>query len=92
MFQVDPFPPINWFEELFYSTELWGLLGPATLVTITYLATKKDKGLGLIWYLVSTLGAVLFYMPMALENAFFNWHIIFIVFGGFLVFTLEYVK
>ena len=81
---------INLFEELFYSVEIWGLLGPAVLITITYLATKKDHGLGLIWYLISTLGAFMFYMPMSIDNAFFTWHLLIIVFGGFLVFTLEY--
>ena len=90
MFQEEDF--FHLFEELFYSDELWGLLGPAALVTITYLATKKDKGLGVIWYLVSSLGAIVFYMPMSIEDPFFIWHIIIILFGGFMVFVLEYVK
>ena len=83
---------INILEELFYSVELWGLFGPALLVTITYFATKEDHGVGLIWYLISTLAAIMFYFPMALENEFFFWHIIIIMFGGFLAFTLEYFK
>ena len=80
---------INIFEELFYSTELWGFFGPALLVTITLLATKKDKGIGFIWYLVSCLGAFMFYMPMTLDNPLFKWHLLIIVFGGFLSFVLE---
>lgn len=83
---------INILEELFYSTEMWSLFGPAILVTITYFLTKKDEGVGLIWYLVSTLGAFTFYMPMSLVNAYFSFHLVIIVFGGFLAFVLEFSK
>lgn len=75
---------INWFNEIFYSTEAWGLLGPAMLVTITYLAMKKDRGLGVIWYMVSILITVNFYFEMSLTEAYFIWHIIIIILGGFI--------
>ena len=84
------FQDVNYLAELFTSTSMWSLFGPAILITITYLATKKDHGLGLIWYLVTMLGGILFYMPMALIDDYFFWHLILIMFGGFLAFVLEY--
>jgi len=71
---------------------MWSLFGPAILVTITYFAVKKDVGLGLIWYLVTSLAGFTFYLDMALINPYFFWHILIIVFGGFLVFVLEIGK
>ena len=32
--------PINWFNELFYSEELWGYLGPLALVFIGAMLTE----------------------------------------------------
>lgn len=80
---------VNYLAELFTSTSLWSLLGPAILVTIIYALGKKDRGLGFIWYMVSILIAFGFYMDLALANAYFNWHIIIIVVGGFLVWVLD---
>lgn len=83
---------VNYLSELFTSTSMWSLMGPAILVTITYFLTKEDQGLGLIWYLVSCIMAFSFYIDLSLSNAFFVWHILIIVFGGFMSFILEAIK
>ena len=54
---------INWFDELFYSTELWGYLGPLALVLIGAKLTKEDKNLGVLWYIVMLFMTLYFYLP-----------------------------
>ena len=54
---------INWFDELFYSTELWGYLGPLALVLIGAKLTHEDKNLGLLWYIVMMFMTAYFYLP-----------------------------
>ena len=53
---------INWFNELFYSVELWGWLGPLALVVIGGFLTNKDKNLGLGWYIILLMMAGTFYL------------------------------
>ncbi len=55
--------PINWFDELFYSLEMWGWFGPLTLVIIGGFLTRKDKNLGLGMYIIMLLMAGMFYLP-----------------------------
>lgn len=80
MIQTD----VNILQELFLSTEMWGLLGPAIMVTVTYLLGKKSPSLGVIWWVVSSLMAVYYYVPLALSTGEYNWHIVILILGGFL--------
>ena len=54
---------LNILEELFYSTELWGYLGPLALVIVAWYLTKKDKNLGLAIYIVFLFMVGVFYLP-----------------------------
>ena len=55
---------INILDELFYSVELWGYLGPLALVIIGGLLCKKDKNLGLAMYIIFLFMAGIFYLPL----------------------------
>ncbi len=54
---------INWFDELFYSVELWGYLGPLAMVLIGAKLTKEDKNIGAMWYIIMLFMTLYFYLP-----------------------------
>ena len=54
---------INWFDELFYSVELWGYLGPLALVFIGAVITEKNKSYGVMWYIILMFMTLYFYLP-----------------------------
>ena len=71
----------NLFEQLFLSTEMWGYLGPLAIVAIGLLASKKDKGLGVMWFMVEMLLAW-HYLQLVAATPDYWWHLIIIVLGG----------
>lgn len=78
---------INWFNELFLSSEMWGYLGPIGLVIIGYYLAAKDKFLGILWFVVECL-FVAHYFELVEANAGYWWHIFIILLGG--LFTCIY--
>lgn len=53
---------INWFEELFYSVEIWGYFGPLAFVIFSAFLAKKDKNLGLAMYILMLFMVGTFYI------------------------------
>ena len=74
---------INLFYELFMTTTMWGYLGPMSLVIIGYLLIRKDKVLGLLWFIVECLFAAQ-YAGLAATNPQYYWHFFLVLFGGLL--------
>ena len=72
---------INWFSEVFYSLEPWGYLGPIGLVIIGYVLSKKDKILGVFWFIVECLFAA-HYFELVDATPQYWWHIFLILLGG----------
>ena len=70
---------INWFDELFYSTELWGYLGPLALVLVGAKLTKDDKNMGVLWYIVLLFMTAYFYLP---DITTYYIQVFIMVFGG----------
>ena len=68
----------NWFEELFYSKEMWGYLGPFLLIFIGYKVTKEDKNLGLLWFIVMIFMS--FYYMQHITD--YSIHFFITIFGG----------
>ena len=71
---------INWFSELFLSTEIWGYFGPLGLVVIGYLLTKKDKSLGIFMFIVDCL-VIAHYLSLLDATPDYWWHIIILLLG-----------
>ena len=72
------------FYELFLNPEPWGILGPLGLIFIGYLATKKNKNLGVFVFIV----IIMFtwnYLNLVGETPAYWWHILMLLLGG--VFT-----
>ena len=78
MFQTD-------FLDLFLSTELIGYIGPLAMITLGYFAAKKDKGLGVIWFMVESLMAAQ-YLDLLEATPDYWWQIFILILGG--LFTL----
>ena len=78
---------INIFNELFLSLEMWGYLGPFALVFIGYVLTKKEKFLGVLWFVVECL-FVARYLALIDATPDYWWHIFILLLGG--LFTCVY--
>ena len=71
----------NWFEEAFYSLEVWGLLGPVAVVILGYVATKKDKNLGKFYFVIIAVMVVMYFDKFDTDPAYI-WHALILLFGG----------
>jgi hypothetical protein len=72
---------INLFEELFMTTTMWGYLGPMFLVVIGYLLAKKDRNLGVLWFIMECL-FIGQYAALAVTTPQYWWHFFILLFGG----------
>ena len=73
---------INWLEELWLSTDLWGWFGPLALIVISFiiLTNKKYKGLGIFFIIVESLITYV-YLELVVSEPWYWWNIIIMVFG-----------
>jgi len=72
------------FTEIFLSTQIWGYFGPLALVVIGYEITRREKPLGVFYFLVLMVMTFATYM----NNALFLdhvWKVLILVFGGLMV-------
>jgi len=74
---------INWFSELFLSTELWGYFGPLGLVIISVLLMKKEKSLAIFFIIVDSL-VIAQYLALVEATPDYWWHIIIVLIGSIL--------
>lgn len=72
---------INFLDELFYSLEVWGYLGPLFLVACGYVITKKDKNLGKFFFVFIAVVSVTYFNKFSTDPGYI-WHAIFLLFGG----------
>lgn len=70
------------FYELFLSEEPWGYLGIMGILIFGYVLAKKDKVLGLVWYIIEWL-FLANYLSLVEATPFYWWHIIILLIGGF---------
>lgn len=78
---------INIFYDLFLSNNMWGYLGVMGLVIIGYFLTKREKFLGVLWFVVECL-FVAQYLPLVEAHPGYWWHIFILLLGG--LFTCVY--
>ena len=70
--------------ELFLSTGMIGYLGPLAIVIIGFVVTKKDKTLGVLWFVVECL-FIAKYFALLEATPDYWWQIIILLLGGVLV-------
>ncbi len=75
--------PYTFFYDLFLSPQMWGYLGPIGIVVIGYLLCKKDKSLGVLWFVIECLFMSQYFLLVAATPAYW-WHIVILLFGGLL--------
>jgi len=71
----------GFFYQLFLSLEMWSIFGPALIVICGFFVAKKDKGLGIIFFIVECLVVYQYYMLVDV-TPYYWWHIIILMFGG----------
>ena len=68
------------FYQLFFSTNMWGYLGPIALVVIGYLLTKKERNLGIFFIIVNSL-VIAQYLALIEATPDYWWHVIILLLG-----------
>lgn len=71
------------FYQLFFSLDMWGILGPSGLVIGGYFASRKDVNLGIIWFMVECL-VVAQYLMLVTATPNYWWHVFIVLLGGLL--------
>ena len=75
------------FYELFLSPEISSYFGPLALVIVGYFVVKKDRFLGVLYFVVECL-FIAQYLALVGETPDYWWHVFILLFGG--LFTLVY--
>lgn len=74
---------VNYLEQFFLSTEVWGILGPMGLVIIGYYLMKEDRTLGILWVVVEWVIAAN-YSSLISTTPGYAWHFFILLMGGLL--------
>jgi hypothetical protein len=72
---------VNLFQELFMTTTMWGYLGPMFLVIAGYVLSKRDRLLGILWFVMECL-FIAQYAGLAVAEPRYYWHLFIVLFGG----------
>ncbi len=67
--------------QLFLSTNMWGYLGPLALVIGGYFVMRKDKALGVMWFVVECLVLAQYFLLVSATPDYW-WHIFILLLGG----------
>jgi hypothetical protein len=73
---------INWFDEIFLSTDIQGWFGPLAIITISYiiLTNRKLKPLGILFIIVEFLIASE-YFSLVEATPWYWWNIFLMILG-----------
>lgn len=74
------------FEDLFLSTGIVGYIGPLALVAIGAYLMKKDKVVGLLYFIVECL-VVAQYASLVEATPDYYWHMLIVLLGGLFTFV-----
>jgi len=75
------------FYQLFFGLNMWGYLGPLALVIGGYFIAKKDRFLGVLYFVVECL-LISHYLTLVEATPDYWWHIFILLLGG--LFTCVY--
>jgi hypothetical protein len=71
---------INFFEQIFLTTGMWGLFGPLSLIVISYFMIKKARPLGIFFIIVDSV--ILYqYLDLVAVTPFYWWQIFILALG-----------
>lgn len=73
----------DWLWQLFYSTDIYGILGPALLIILGFMLIKKDKALGIIWWVVEAI-FISQYLDLAATTPMYFWNAVLLLLGAIL--------
>lgn len=73
---------INWLNEIFLTTGIWGLFGPMIVIILGYFLAKESKLLAIFWWIMEILIASQ-YFDLVAETPAYWWNILFLILGGF---------
>lgn len=73
---------INWFSELFLSTDIWGWFGPLILIFVTYsvMTDRRTKPLGIL-FLIADMLILWNYIELVGSTPWYWWNIIIMILG-----------
>ena len=73
---------INWFSEIFLSTEIWGWFGPLAIVVFSFmvLTNRKLKPLGILFIIVEFL-TISVYFDLVEATPWYWWNIVILLLG-----------
>lgn len=74
---------LNIFYDLFFSLNMWSYLGPMGLVVFGYFMAKKDRILGVLWFILECL-FIAQYLILVDATPNYWWHIFILALGGLL--------
>jgi len=69
------------FYDLFLSLEMWGYFGPLGLVIIGFFVAKKDRNLGVLYFVVECLVVAQYAILIETEPNYI-WHMLLVLLGG----------
>ena len=72
------------FYQLFFSLNMWGYLGPIALVIVGYIASKKDRFIGLVFIIVKSL-IIAIYLTLVTATPGYWWHVFILILGVILI-------
>ena len=72
------------FYFLFLSSEFYSYFGPLLLVIVGYVLGRKDKVLGVVWFIVECL-FIAQYATLLETTPVYIWHFLIILLGGIVV-------
>lgn len=72
---------INWLNEIFLTTGIWGFFGPFLLVVVGYICAKESKALAILWFIVDLL-IISQYLDLIEATPSYWWNILIILLGG----------
>jgi len=71
----------DWFYDLFLSSEISGYFGPLAIVIIGYFVMRKERALGILWFIVECLFMAHYFALVDATPAYW-WNIFILLFGG----------
>ena len=77
----------EFFNEIFFSTGIAGYLGPMAIIIIGAILMKKDRALGIIWFIVECL-MIAQYAALLDATPDYIWQMFLLVLGS--LFTVVY--
>lgn len=73
---------VNYFDELFLSTDIQGWIGPIVLIVIVFmiLSNKKYRPLGIFFIILESL-IIAYYFTLVEETPWYWWNIFIMILG-----------